>query len=106
MGLLTGEDGATRATYGYNRYAFAAGNRVTSHCQCCSLGVVPAWYLLSARYTANASGTVRVILGQGGVRADRVWNLIELPTLKMNPNVTRIIRIDVKTGTSTTIFSR
>jgi hypothetical protein len=40
------------------------------------------------------------------VHADTVWNLIELPTLKTNPDVTQIIQIDPKSGASTTIFSR
>jgi len=67
--------------------------------------VAEGWWLLSARYAASASGTVRFIAGPGG-RADSTWNLLELPTLKTNPDVTQIIQIDPKSGAATTIFSR
>ncbi len=67
--------------------------------------VAEAWYMISGRYAGKASGVVRAILGPK-VRDDTVWNLIELPTLKANPNVTEIIGVDPAAGPEYTIFSR
>jgi hypothetical protein len=48
---------------------------------------------------------VGVIGGPGG-RADSVWSLLELPTLKTNPEVTQSIQIDPTGGALTRSFSR
>ena len=52
--------------------------------------VAEAWYTVSARYAAAASGRVTAIVGPGGIRADSVFATIELPTLLNNPGVTGI----------------
>lgn len=67
--------------------------------------VAEAWYTISARYAAAASGEVRVI-APAAVRYDSVWNLIEKPTLINNPEVTEITRIDPVAGDTETLFTR
>jgi RHS repeat-associated protein len=52
--------------------------------------VAEAWYMVSARYAAAASGRVTAIVGPGGIRADSVFATIELPALRANPAVTSI----------------
>jgi hypothetical protein len=52
--------------------------------------VAEAWYMVSARYAAAASGRVTAIVGPGGIRADSVFATIELPTLLANPAVTSV----------------
>jgi hypothetical protein len=51
--------------------------------------IAEAWYLVSARYAAEASGLVRGIVGSAA-RTETVWNLLERPTLETNPLVTGI----------------
>ena len=63
------------------------------------------WKFTSAEYARQASGKVYVVLGES-VRADSVWLTYELPTLKQNPNVSQIIRIDPKTLVETVIYTR
>jgi hypothetical protein len=66
---------------------------------------VEAWQNASAIYARQASGEVRAIIGSN-VRSDGIWQTIELPALKANFNVTRIIIIDPETLTETTILLR
>jgi len=64
-----------------------------------------AWGMISARYAAQASGRVRVILGPGA-NPNTVWNLLERPTLEENPAVSQIDAYDVGSGSWSTVFQR
>ncbi|HEX6467799.1 MAG TPA: RHS repeat-associated core domain-containing protein [Streptosporangiaceae bacterium] len=64
-----------------------------------------SWGMVSARYAAQASGRVRVILGPGA-HPNTVWNLLERPTLEANPAVTQIDAYDLSSRTWSTIFRR
>lgn len=66
---------------------------------------VKAWDMASAAYAEQVVGEVRAIVGSK-LRPGNIWENVELPRLKANPNVTRIIIIDPKTGIETTIFER
>lgn len=66
---------------------------------------VKAWDMASAAYAEQVVGEVRAIVG-AKLRPGNIWENVELPRLKANPNVTRIIIIDPKTGIETTIFER
>jgi len=66
---------------------------------------VQAWMDASREYAANASGTVRVVLGKE-LRAGNIWEPVEYPTLLANPKVTRIIVIDPATGESSVLLNR
>lgn len=63
-----------------------------------------AWSSLSKEYAAGASGEVRVVLGD--LRPGNIWEAIELPELRKNPDVTRIVAIDAGTLHETVLFSR
>jgi len=52
--------------------------------------IAEAWYLVSARYAAEASGLARGIISPAVESAETVWNLLEHPTLVANPLVTGI----------------
>ncbi len=67
--------------------------------------VVKAWKTISAEYAAGASGTVRVVLG-ADLRPGNVWETAELPALKSNPRVERIIAIDPATKAETEVYVR
>ncbi|GAA3586146.1 hypothetical protein GCM10022419_080350 [Nonomuraea rosea] len=64
-----------------------------------------AWKQVSLTYARNASGEVRVVLGES-LRPGNVWESTEFPALKRNPNVTKITQIDLVTGRETVIFER
>ena len=66
---------------------------------------VMAWIQLSRGFAQNASGEVRVVLGSH-VRPDSVWASVELPTLKRNPAVTRIVSVDAASQRETVVFER
>ncbi len=66
---------------------------------------VQAWQNASRSYAEGASGNVRAVIGDS-LRPGSIWETIELPALKANPNVTRIIQINPATGVETVIFSR
>ena len=66
---------------------------------------IEAWELASAAYADQVSGTVRAVVGKD-LRKGNVWENIELPNLKGNINVDRIITIDPKTKFETIIFER
>ena len=65
--------------------------------------VVKAWKGISADYAKGSSGTVRAVIGKD-LRPGNVWEASELPALKNNPNVERIITIDPVTKIETEIF--
>jgi filamentous hemagglutinin len=66
---------------------------------------VQAWRDISRELAKNASGDVRVVLGNE-LRPANIWETYELPMLKNNPAVTKIIAIDPKTGNQKIIYSR
>jgi hypothetical protein len=66
---------------------------------------VQAWENASQAYAQGASGTVNAVIGDT-LRPGNIWETMELPALKTNPNVTEIIQINPTTGSGTSIFSR
>ncbi len=64
-----------------------------------------AWQELSQQYAAGASGEVRAIIGQS-LRPGNLWESIELPALKANPRVTKIVTVDPATSAERIIFQR
>jgi hypothetical protein len=67
--------------------------------------VVQAWKDASLAYAEGASGTVRAVIG-ADLRAGNVWETVELPALKNNPFVTKIVQIDPATGVEKVIWTR
>lgn len=61
------------------------------------------WQDASRQFAQGASGEVRVVLG-GTPAADSTWLTVELPALKSNPNVTKIIKLDPRTKAETVIY--
>jgi RHS repeat-associated protein len=66
---------------------------------------VQAWKDASRQYGEGASGTVHAVVGQS-LRPNNVWQTAELPALRANPNVDKIVQIDPATRVETTIFQR
>ena len=66
---------------------------------------VTAWEEASNVYAAQVSGEIRAVVGSE-LRPGNIWENIELPRLKANPNVTKITTIDPKTGVEKIIFER
>ena len=64
-----------------------------------------AWDLASGAYAEQVSGDVRAVIG-AELREGNIWENVELPCLKNNPNVTKITTIDPKTGVEKIIFER
>ena len=64
-----------------------------------------AWDLASGAYAGQVSGNVRAVVGSN-LREGNIWENVELPRLKANPNVTRITVIDPKIEIETIIFER
>ncbi|MCF6252630.1 MAG: hypothetical protein L3J75_15395, partial [Methylococcaceae bacterium] len=67
--------------------------------------VVKAWKDISADYAKGSTGTVRAVIGED-LRPGNVWEVSELPALKKNPNVEKIITIDPVTKVETVLFTR
>jgi hypothetical protein len=66
---------------------------------------VAAWQNASKSFAQGASGDVNAVLGST-IRPGSVWETVELPALKANPNVTSITTIDPATGVKTIIWKR
>lgn len=64
-----------------------------------------AWDEASAAYAMQVSGEVHAVVGEN-LREGNIWENVELPRLKDNPDVTRIVTIDPKTHIERTIFER
>ncbi len=64
-----------------------------------------AWDLASGAYAEQVSGNVRAVVG-AELRQGNIWENVELPRLKSNPNVKKITTIDPKTGYEKIIFER
>ena len=67
--------------------------------------VVRTWGDASAAYAQEASGEVRAVVGED-LRPGNVWETRELDSLKNNPEVTRIVRVDPKTGETEVLWER
>jgi hypothetical protein len=63
---------------------------------------VDAWYEASRAFADGAGGTVHVV----PLRPGNIWETVELPALKANDKVTKIIKINPDTGAETILFSR
>lgn len=63
------------------------------------------WNMASAAYAEQVSGEVRAVVGTE-LRPGNTWENIELPRLMENPNVTKIMIIDPKTGIEIVIFEQ
>lgn len=63
------------------------------------------WRDASRVMAQNARGNVRVLIKQP-LRKGNIFEAVELPTLKKNPYVTRIVTIDIDTGEEKEIFRR
>lgn len=66
---------------------------------------IHSWEGASKAYAQQASGVVRVV-AKYPLRKGNIFENVELPTLKKNLNVTRIIMIDPDTNKKTVIFRR
>ena len=66
---------------------------------------VTAWEEASNVYVEQVSGEIRAVVGSE-LRPGNIWENIELPRLKVNPNVTKVTTIDPKTGIKKIIFER
>ena len=66
---------------------------------------VTAWEEASNVYAEQVSGEIRAVVGSE-LRPENIWENIELPRLKANPNVTKVTTIDPKTGVEKIIFER
>ena len=64
-----------------------------------------AWDLASEAYAEQVSGEVHAVIGSK-LRKGNIWENVELPRLKENLNVTKIITIDPKTGIEKIVFER
>jgi hypothetical protein len=66
---------------------------------------VQAWKDISSEFAEGVSGDVSAVVGKD-LLPGNIWENVELPALKQNPNVTRITVIDPETGVETIIFNR
>lgn len=70
-----------------------------------NLSTMEAWDLASGAYAEQVSGQIRAVIGSE-LRPGNIWENVELPRLRNNPNVTKITTIDPKTGIESVIFER
>ena len=66
---------------------------------------IKAWEDVSAEYAKQVSGEIRAVVGKE-LREGNIWENVELPRLKQNPNVSKITIIDPETGIEKIIFER
>lgn len=66
---------------------------------------IHSWEGASKVYAQQASGIVRVV-AKYPLRQGNIFETVELPTLKSNPKVTKIIMIDPDTNKKTELFRR
>jgi hypothetical protein len=66
---------------------------------------VKAWEGASRAFAQQAKGSVTAVIGDM-LRPGNIWETVELPALRANPDVTQIIRVDPATGAKTVIFKR
>jgi hypothetical protein len=66
---------------------------------------VAAWQNASKSFAQGASGDINAVIGST-LRPGSVWEVVELPALKANPNVTSITTIDPATGVKTIIWKK
>ncbi len=64
-----------------------------------------AWDITSGAYAEQVAGEIRAVIGSS-LREGNIWQNVELPRLKNNPNVTKITTIDPKTAIETIIYER
>ncbi len=63
------------------------------------------WSLVSKAYADQVSGEIRAVVGEN-LREGNIWENFELPALKANPNVKKIILVDPKTKTEKLIYKK
>ena len=61
--------------------------------------------MASGAYAEQVSGEMQAVIGSN-LREGNIWENVELPRLKNNLDVTKIIIIDPKTRVKTVIFER
>jgi hypothetical protein len=66
---------------------------------------VKAWEDVSGLFANQVSGEVKAVLGKS-LRPKNIWENIELPRLKLNPNVTKISTIDPETMVEVVMFRK
>jgi hypothetical protein len=66
---------------------------------------VEAWELASTLFAEQASGTAFVVMGPE-LRPGNVFETLEFPALKTNPDIERVVRVDAETEQETEIFNR
>jgi hypothetical protein len=66
---------------------------------------VNAWATASRAYAECASGRTKAVLG-ATMRPGNIWETVEFPTLKANPNVTEIVGVDPVTGLEQLLYQK
>jgi hypothetical protein len=65
---------------------------------------IEAWITASRRFAEGARGEARVVLG--ATRPGNIWDTVQLPALKKNRHITRVVAIDPNTSDESIIFER
>jgi hypothetical protein len=65
---------------------------------------IRAWITASRKFAEGASGEARVVLGE--TQPGSIWETVQLPALKKNGRITRVVLIDPATGEESTLFER
>ncbi len=64
---------------------------------------VQAWKNASLKFAQGAAGDVKAVIGKN-MRPGNVWDTVELPALKANPNVRSITVVDPLSNVETVVF--